>query len=91
MDEAISNLAVSGPKVAARFIVACGEAFNAFDQALIDVQGKVSDDEFRQLKQAVGRVVGLEMYDLRLRLKSLYPQLDVEDVRQLAHLYEGGF
>jgi len=91
MSDAISDLNVSGPKIAARFLVACGEAFNALNEALFDVQASVSEDEFRQLKQAVGSVVGHELFDLRQRLASLYPEVDAYDLRQLARMYEGGF
>ena len=91
MQDAIATLTVSGPKIAARLLVASGEAFNALNEALFDVQEVVSEDEFRQLKQAVGSVLGHELHDLQLRLKSLYPEVDVDDVSQLARMYKGGF
>jgi hypothetical protein len=88
--EAIENLSVQSPAVAARFVLACQLGSRAFTDALEDVRGKISDADFSALVGAVGTVLGHEILDLRNQLVRQHPQLDMPDVEQLIREFKGG-
>lgn len=78
----------SDPLIAGRFVAACHIAGAAFDNALADVEGRVSEEQWKALKRATGTVMGSEIGDLMNVIAARHPQLDVKNVQQLSDSFK---
>ena len=80
MESGIQTLSVSDPSVAAELLWAAHEAGSRLTQGLDRVRDRVSANEFAQIAQAVGGVLGHDLLDFSQSLVQQHPQFRSDDL-----------